>query len=395
MDSSFDICIPLIVDDICVSEDKFCGKTKYFMASEKKEQFFKLNEMQYRFFSEFLPYALKERNVTKLEEKCQIISDGKVSLEMILRMLHKHNLFEENESGITSKVTIDYNSKKLIEVKLDELNKYQNLWKILFYIIFSISLIVIGILVLEMFLNYQKLFEVIGNVKFSANNLSIGTIFAIVLVTGMSIILHEIGHLLVAQVLGIEWKSISIAFIWGVSPIFYVRYKNFCVHKSRDKVKVLIMGTFMNFIQFLVYMQLSLFTENWIFSVGMILNAGCIISFILPFGTSDGYQIMAIILGVEEARWRALTMIGQILKNPKELKNIIKKKEDLIFIVYTGIAYITGILGCTQLLKSILSFFDLINVTNRSIIMVVILFFVISTVIYAVKFVRNIRHINS
>ena len=70
-----------------------------------------------------MPYALKERNVTKLEEKCQIISDGKVSLEMILRMLHKHNLFEENESGITSKVTIDYNSKKLIEVKLDELNK--------------------------------------------------------------------------------------------------------------------------------------------------------------------------------------------------------------------------------------------------------------------------------
>lgn len=57
--------------------------------------------------------------------------------------------------------------------------------------------------------------------------------------------------------------------------------------------------------------------------------------------------------------------------------------------------YVLRSVGYDEMPEDVLSFFDLINVTNRSIIMVVILFFVISTVIYAVKFVRNIRHINS
>ncbi|MDR2025287.1 MAG: hypothetical protein LBQ71_19065 [Hungatella sp.] len=95
MDLSSDLNIPLIVDDICVSKDKFCGKEKYFMASEKKEQFFKLNEVQYNFFAEFLPYALEEHNRIKLEEKCRIISNGKISLQTIIKMLYRYNLFEK------------------------------------------------------------------------------------------------------------------------------------------------------------------------------------------------------------------------------------------------------------------------------------------------------------
>ena len=47
MDSLFSGYIPPIIDDICVSKDEFGGKVKYFMSSDKKSQYFKLNAAQY------------------------------------------------------------------------------------------------------------------------------------------------------------------------------------------------------------------------------------------------------------------------------------------------------------------------------------------------------------
>lgn len=393
MDLSSDLYIPLIVDDICVSKDKFCGKVKYFMASEKKEQFFKLNEVQYNFFLEFIPYALEEHNITKLEEKCRVISNGKISLQTIIKMLDRYHLFEKEETKIKSKVTIDYNSKKFVEVKLDGLNNYQKQWKILFYIIFTISFVIIGASMIEIFFYHDNIYKIVNGIKFSMDTIRLKSIVAVVIIVGLSVILHEMGHLLTAQVLGIEWKSITVSFVWGLNPIFYVRYKNFCIHKSKNKVKVLLMGMFLNFIQILVYMQLSIITRNGIFVIGMILNAGCIINSVMPLGTSDGYQILAIILGIEGARWKALTMIGQVFNRPKEVKNIINKKDDLIFIIYILIAYITGIFGCIELLKSVLHFLNLISVKNETIITIVTLFFAISTMAYLVKFFRNVSAI--
>lgn len=393
MDLSFESNIPLIVDDIRVSKDKFCGKVKYFMASEKKEQFFKLNEVQYNFFAEFLPYALEEHNTTKLEEKCRIISNGKISLQTIIKMLYRYNLFENGEREIKSKVTIDYNSRKFVEVKLDRLNRYQKQWKILFYIMLTISFVMIGASIIEMIFYHDNIYKIINGIKFSMDTIGLKSIVAVIIIVGLSVILHEMGHLLTAQVLGIEWKSISVSFVWGLNPIFYVRYKNFCIHKSKNKVKVLLMGIFINFIQVLVYIQLSLISRNGIFVLGIILNVGCIINSILPLGTSDGYQTLAIVLGLEGARWKALTMIGQVFKRPKEVKSIINKKEDLIFIIYIIIAYIIGIFGCTELLKSVLHFFNLISVKNETIITTVTLFFVFSTMAYLVKFFKNVSTI--
>jgi hypothetical protein len=302
-------------------------------------------------------------------------------------------MHEKGESEIKSKVTIDYNSRKFIEVKLDRLNRYQKQWKILFFMMLTMSFVMISVLIIEVFFYHDNIYKIINSIKFSMDSTGLKSIVVVVILAGVSVILHEMGHLLAAQVLGIEWKSINISFVWGLNPIFYVRYKNFCIHKSKNKVKVLLMGMFMNFIQVLVYMQLSFFTGNWIFVMGIILNIGCIISSIMPLGTSDGYQILAIILGLEGARWKALTMIGQVFKRPKEVKSIISRKEDLIFIIYIIIAYIIGIFGSTELLKTVLHFFNLIRIKNEIIITAVILFFAISTMAYLVKFIRNVSDI--
>ncbi len=153
------------------------------------------------------------------------------------------------------------------------------------------------------------------------------------------------------------------------------------------------MGVFMNFIQTLIYFQLSLLTNSWICMIGIFVNIGCIISCIMPMGTSDGYQVLAIILGIEEARWKALTTIGEIIKKPTGIKVLVKKREDLFFIIYILIAYIVSILGCIELLKSILHFLNLLSITNIHIFILIILIFGISMILNIVKLSRSVGNI--
>lgn len=393
MDLLSNAVFPQIVDDLCLSKDDFGGKTKYFMASDKKAQFFKLTKVQYDFFTEFLPFAMQEYECEKLEEKCKALSNGMLSLDTIYRMLEKYHLFENRNEEIQTKVAIDYNSRKMIEIPLENLNKKRKLWQVCFRIIMVISVLLIIVSGVKVFLEYDQVGQIIGNIRFSIYDTSISSIIAAILISFLAILLHEIGHLLMAQELGIEWKSISVSFIWGLSPIFYVRYKNFCIHRSKDKIKVLLMGAFMNFIQILVYLQLCFLMDSWVFVVGILINAGCILSCIMPMGTSDGYQILAILFGIEGARWKALGMIGKIIKNPKDIKKIIKKREEYMFIGYIIAAYIFSIFGCAELLKTAMNFFNLLNITGVQVFIVIVLLFGISTVINLKKLIQNISNI--
>lgn len=153
------------------------------------------------------------------------------------------------------------------------------------------------------------------------------------------------------------------------------------------------MGTFMNFIQVLMYLIFCLSSDLWIFMIGALVNISCIISCILPIGTSDGYQVLVIMLGIEGTRWKALTMIGQVIKNPKKINTIVSKREDKFFIVYILVAYIISIWGCVGLLKSILHFFNLINVSSIHIFILVISFFGTITVLNMVNFIKNVASI--
>lgn len=394
MDLPFKMDLPRIVDDLYVSKEDFGGKTKYFMASDKKSQFFKLTKVQYDFFSEFIPYAQQEYRRKQLEEKCKVLSSGMLSLETIYEMLEKYHLIQGINEEIQTKVAIDYNSKKILEISLEKLNKKRRIWQGCFKIMMLFSIFLIIATGLRIFVEHDQVIQVIGSIRFSMNDTSIISIIVAILISLLAIALHEIGHLLMAQELGIEWKSINIALVWGLSPIFYVRYKNFCIHKSKDKIKVLCMGVFMNFIQILVYLQLCTFIESWIFIVGILVNVGCILSCIIPVGTSDGYQILAIFLGIEGARWKALGMIGHIIKKPRDIKKIVKNHEEFFFIVYIIVAYLFSILGCVELLKTIVNFFSLLNITSIQVFMIVMLFFGISIVFNMRKLIQNISNIS-
>uniref|UniRef100_UPI0040561488 hypothetical protein n=1 Tax=Agathobacter sp. TaxID=2021311 RepID=UPI0040561488 len=385
---------PRIVDDLCISKDDFGGKTKYFMASDKKAQFFKLSKAQYDFFSEFLPYAMQGYGCTQLDEKCKTLSNGMLSLNSIYQMFEKYHLFEDGNEEIRTKVAIDYNSKKVIEIPLENLNKRRKLWQVCFRIIIICSVLLMVTSGIKVFFEYDQVVQIIGDIKFSINDMDIPSIITVIIISLLAILLHEIGHLLMAQEVGIEWKSINISLIWGLTPIFYVRYKNFCIHKSKDKIKVLFMGAFMNFIQILIYLQLCILIDSWVFMVGILINAGCILSCIMPLGTSDGYQILAITLGIESARWKALGMIGQVIKKPRDIKKIIKNREEYLFIGYVIAAYVSSIFGCVELLKATMNFFNLLNITSIQVFIIIVLLFGVSTFVNMKKLIQNISNFN-
>ena len=86
-------------------------------------------------------------------------------------------------------------------------------------------------------------------------------------------------------------------------------------------------------------------------------------------------------------------MIGQVIKNPKKMNTIVNKREDMFLISYILLAYIISIWGCVGLLKSILHFFNLLNVSSIHIFILVIFFFGFITVLNMAKFIKNVASI--
>ena len=47
---------PKIVSDVVLSKDVFLKKNKYFLVSEEREKYLKLNKDQFNFYNAILPY---------------------------------------------------------------------------------------------------------------------------------------------------------------------------------------------------------------------------------------------------------------------------------------------------------------------------------------------------
>lgn len=383
--------IPQIVDDIFLAKDCFRGKTKYFMASEKKSQYLKLNEFQYQIFSEFLPYLKEERNEKILNEKCYEISKGKITIKNVLNILYKYNLFEDSKNKSVSKVMIDFNSKKIVEISLENFQKaYSKIFNVMYYILLAILFATFLLTIYEVSFMHEDLINTFKKSVFNWDQINVISILYIIVEIFLSIILHEFGHLLVANKNGFVWKSLNISFIWGISPVFFIRYKNFCINRSIDKIKVLSAGVIINILQICVYLQLCLLTQSWIFAIGIYVNLSCVINCMIPLGTSDGYHLLSVLFGFESARWKALTLISQMLNNPREMLKQ-NSKDDILFMIYVVISYVLGIYGCIQLIKAVLETLNILNINNCVITIVVVGIFTTTTIIYIKKFLQSLK----
>ena len=192
-----------------------------------------------------------------------------------------------------------------------------------------------------------------------------------------SIVGHEIGHLLSANHYGIEWKSITIALKWGISPVYYIRYKNFYMHESWKKIIVILSGIWMNIAMIATYFILYTFKPGVELLFLITVNVMNIISNILPKGTSDGYHFFSTLIGIEGIRWKMLKKISEMLNNPKQVLNLLKDNITKLLFIYFVTSYGVSIYGCFRILNSLLNNISFLEDTNLRMLLSVLVTLVI------------------
>lgn len=379
------------VDDLRFFKDCFRGKEKFFMASEMRSQYLKVSKSVFEFFSTLLP-QIEGKGRSEANDICLQLSKGKANLNKVEAILANYNLLEMPTKEVKSKVVFDLNSNKLLEIPLDNLQSRNMLlinraYIFLKYITYLI-LVFTGINLILNYLNFAEIFVI--NNEFSWENIRISTFFIIIAISVIGLLIHEMGHLLMASHCGVRWKSFTLALIWGVSPVFYIRYKALCVYPTVSKIKILFAGIYMNIIQASVYYILFIYTHNWIMAIGIFINLMLALNCFLPSGANDGYSIMTLFLGIEGMFWKALKLLQHLIKDPSKWRQTLRNKEGVISIVYIITSYVLGVIGCVYLFDSVISYLHIFNIDKSIVTFCVMIFFIINTTFYVYKLLKNI-----
>ena len=386
---------PCCIHDLKIYQEKFLGKKKYFMVSEMREKYLKLTESQYNFFSIIKEYMDGRHSMDEIDEKVRSISGGIITAESVVDSMYKNNLLEEQYEEPKSRVELELSGKKIFELSMGKFQeKCSKGLELLDKLINCLGTVTIIYTLYLIVFNMPLIRVIIAETgKFSWADVSPGDFLIIAALSILAIPIHEIGHLMAANRYGVRWKSLTLMLRWGVNPIYYIKYYNFYTNSSKNKVMILLGGVYYNLIQASVYFILLVVYEDWKMAVMSIINLGCILSCLLPSGTSDGYHIISLLLGIEGIRWKMVKLVSTIVKKPQEFKTLLRHKENIGLIAYFLISYGIGIYGCYILLITLLDYLHIFLVNPVIISALFTVWIIISVIINVIKFGNNLKQL--
>lgn len=385
--------LPSCVDDLQIYHETFLGKKKYFMVSEKRQKYLRLNESQYEFFTILKSCFDGKHTAREFGEKINSFGKGDISVESAIETMYKHNLLKEQYEEIKPKVELELSSKKVCEIDLGQLQeKYALGLKALDVMINVLGVMAILFTLYLMIFNMPLIRIVIeGTGNFSWKNVSPKDFVFIAILSLLAVPIHEFGHLLAANRYNVRWKTFTFALKWGVNPVYYIKYYNFYTNTSKNKILILLSGVYYNLLQACVFFILLIAVGDWRFAVLSIINLGCIVSCMMPSGTSDGYHVMSLFLGIEGIRWKMLSLVSSIIKQPSTIVDVFKSKENVGLFIYFIVSYGIGIYGCYALMLTLLDYLHIFSADKLIISIVLVIWLVASVGTSIVKFGNNLK----
>ena len=326
-----------IVNDIKVTEDVFMKKRKFFLMSDSRGKYMRLTEPQYRFFSAVIPLLLETDDEDELSRRLMEETDGNVGLEQIKTVFGKYNLLSASCEERKGTVEAEFTSNKVCEIPLGRIQRKAGKFFSFLFMLLTVSFVLLAVFtaagVAVRAYSGERLIQLR---ELTSYGMFLEMDLLIILPgLAMCIIGHELGHLLTAHKAGIEWKSITFALRWGISAVYYVKYRDFYNNSSRNKLAVILAGVTMNLLMSMIYI------------IGIFKN-------IMPSGTSDGYLACCIITGMEGIRWKMLKRISLILNNPREIMTVLRDRESRFLIMYFAASYSVSIFGFYRIIRSML-----------------------------------------
>ena len=390
-----------IEKDVILSQDCLFNNYKYFLVSDIKEKYLKLNKEQYICLKKLLPYLNGKMNLSQIEEKVKDDNvyniDNPIILNSIIEksimFLKKNKLFAYQKKDQLKKVEYDLSGKKVKEIQLaDFQRKHQKLLNIIFKMLMFLSVVFIAYSIYLLYLKKGLAYENYIKIKcFNWKNVYLWEYIFVVAFVGISIFFHELGHILMANYCNVKVKSLNILLRMGISPVFYVRYKNLYAIKSKKKIRIMLAGVYFNLFLSSVFWVILNFYPDWKFSLIMVVNFLCILNNLAPTGANDGYNIISTLLGIEGLRWKMLKDVGNIINYGMRVLNI----KMLFYLLYFIASYGITFWGLCKLIYTTADFMNITIIRSKFIIILVVVLMVAITIKYVIDLFEEIKKIGS
>lgn len=383
-------------DDIILYEDPGITTKKYFLLSENRSVNIKLDKKKFDYLNLVIPYLDKNYTKRLIEEELYRITGESVDITQAIDYLNKTGLTIDSEKKVLDKLEFVYSAKQILMLPLDKVqDRYKTVMKWFFIIVMVISVAIIvygSILVIG---NWKIIGEIFLESKdFTWSLLTIKEMLIIYILGFLSVAIHELGHLLTANYFGIKLRSFNISLIMGISPIAYVRYKNYYANPSRNKVITLLAGAFFNLVLGCLFWILANKYEELKYIVLMFINFGMAFSTLSVLGVTDGYYIITILLNIEGMRWNMLKTVGDFLNGKKTLKSLFSNKKIIVLSSYFLISYVTTFIGVFYIINKIIDYVDVNTGASRGIVIVLSLIFISIVLLMLKRFIASLKEIS-
>lgn len=382
-----------IESDVVLFHDYILCKDKYFLSSEKKNVYLKINKDEYTFLKLIIPYMDGTRNITQIEKEIYDNTGKKLDISQLINFLYKFSLLKNSDAKNKSKVELDLYSKKLHVINVGKIQKEKS------YIMNIILICIMILFFAVILLNISNI--VVGKNIIVINDISSTGVFGdkqgfckmffIFIFSYSCMFIHELGHILVANYYNIKIRNVNIIMKMGIIPGFYINYENLYSIRSSVKIRVLLAGVFFDFIQANLFFLLFNLTKNGTYYIFVHISLLNIIRNLSPMNVSDGYHVFTTLFGIEGLRWNIINIIKKIINKELGIKSLVSKK-NIIYTIYFISSYLIMLKSIFMLFNSITSYFNL-NALLSIIIKIIILSIFLGNIMYfSYVFVQKLKN---
>lgn len=326
---------PIFISKYQIIEDEdIYGRRKgYILENIEREKYINIPESKICFVENIIQLMDGKHNIEQINYEIERKFGRRVDLEGIYRCFVIHGFIENDETnmctdelGLLSKeiLCIKFKTTPMWICRLSYIIK--GLAKVIYFLLFLFSIVTMGA--------YCKC-NIVSLVNIIKSNIDIKeNLMLTAIIVSISMILHEISHVIVALSHQRGIKKISFNLYAGCIPMIYVRFKRMNSLSAKKRLSVVMAGIITNFMLGLTLISIGLLGGSRVSITSTFITCGCINLYsvvinLLPFSLTDGYFLLSILLGDYSIR---TTILWQIFTKSK--KTNISRKRQIFYFIY-------------------------------------------------------------
>lgn len=329
-------------------------ENKFAIGSVSRDRFIEVDESQKNSVMQAIELMDGSHSYQEIENTVRNDTGSSINAEKLYSILEKAGLLAETDSLASPRSEFETFGLKLFEAKITKLRTF---FKALSHLVIPIVLITAAAMIVTVVFGIMnsKYISSVSLLGFEGNY--IRNIISIILIMGISVMLHEFAHGITASKYGIIPQKLSISMYMYISPIIYIKLPGLYTIRPRKRINVWIAGVTVNLLLMCIGLISSIIlTKNGAsgFAVSSMnylwyINLVFIIVNLCPLMPLDGYFILATILKIPNLRSRSFRSIKNSIQKRSVQITFSQMLYFLLSVIAMGYIFLKEIFAMTDI----------------------------------------------